>query len=374
MDRLRAFDWGGDPFEETGTGTHPFRTRLVNGRCYFLRENNLCRIQCELSYEMKPAGCRAFPLAVLEVGGQRFARLSYWCPSVIANTGKALAHQTRWINETAREVDRRTEPLRINESAEIGLEDFERLHGSLRRLLVAPLPVGQRLAAAATLIRRLDAAARGTSSLVVGEVIQVAEAAGATALATETRLAAHAAAGRRVLSWFLLQDRPPGRLSLVLRFLSIVLFNLRVGRLRCRAVDAKVSWGQMLRVRLEPSPEGVRLLTRYLEEKVESRRYVAGDTTLVAGFNVLVIAYAMANLVARAKAASAGRLSCSDDDVREGIAVADLLVVEHSAVYQGRVQQRLVQAALGHTDLCGDVMTLLDAAPSSDTANQHETR
>ena len=39
-DRLRARDWGGDPFIAAAGGSEPFQIRLVEGRCFFLDKDN----------------------------------------------------------------------------------------------------------------------------------------------------------------------------------------------------------------------------------------------------------------------------------------------------------------------------------------------
>src|SRR5262245_50679594 len=125
VDRLRKHDWNGDPFERaSGTGT-PYRLRLVDGRCFFLDAQNRCRIHVELSYEEKPAVCRGFPLTVLDVGGRQYARLSFWCPTVVENDGRPLQHQVRWLKDTAKNADHRTTPVTVNGRTAIQPRDFE---------------------------------------------------------------------------------------------------------------------------------------------------------------------------------------------------------------------------------------------------------
>jgi len=366
VDRLRAHDWGADPFEPARAPGEPYRIKLVRGRCFFLDQENRCRIHTELSYEAKPAVCRAFPLTVLEVAGQRYARLSFWCPTVTANSGKPLTHQSRWLNETAKHADRRKAPLLINETTEIAPRDFERVHHVLRRfLLETSLPVSDRLAAAAALIRRLDSAAenadkKNTAASVDG-IVRSAELDGAAALAQETRRRGRPSDGRQVLSLYVLQDSRDGRFAAVAHFLSVLMFNLGIGRLRLHAVPARASWRQLRRVVFVPSAVSADLLTRYFCSKLDSRRYVAGEATLVTGVNTLVAAYGMINLLARMKAASDGRVACDVADVQSAVSAADLLVVEHHGPDRGRVHVRLTQVALGNPDLCADLLACLDA-------------
>jgi Fe-S-cluster containining protein len=338
----------------------PFRTKLVNGRCFFLDDENRCRIHTEISYDAKPPVCRSFPLTVLDVGGKRYARLSFWCPTVVANVGKPLDQQSRWLKETAKHTDHRTAPLMINEKAELPVRDFERVHLALRRLVVgSALPMGDRLAAASALVRRLDAASGKGKSVDADLVIVAAESDGAAVLAGEARRGGHPSGGRRVLSMYLLQDRQGGRFAILARFFSIILFSAGVTKLHSRAVPGRASWRQLRRVAFDPSPVSDDLVTRYICSKLDSRRYVAGEATLVTGFNLLLAAYGMINVLARIRAASEGRQVCNDEDVRLAVGAADLLVVEHPGLYQGRLHGLLTRAALGSPSLGGDLLACL---------------
>lgn len=361
VDRLRQHDWGAEPFERAPGAGEPYRTRLVDGRCFFLDPENRCRIHAELSYEAKPPVCRSFPLTVLEVGGERYARLSFWCPTVTANTGKPLDHQSAWIRDTARHADQRTAPLTINGTTAIAPGDFDRVHRALRRFMAdTASPVADRLAAAAAVIRRLDAAPANTDSASLARLAHLAESEGAAALAVEARRGGRPAGGRRVLSLYLLQDREGGRLAILGRLAAVLLFNAGAMKIASRAVPGSANWRQVRRVPFQPSAESAALLTRYFCSKLDSRRYVAGDATLVTGFNLLVAAYGMINVLARLRAASQNRRSCSDEDVSLAVGAADLLVVEHPGLHYGRVHTQLVQAALGSAGLCADLLARIE--------------
>jgi lysine-N-methylase len=361
VDRLRTHDWGGDPFEALTTGDHPYRIRLVGGRCFFLDAQNRCRIHTEISYDAKPPVCRAFPLAILEVAGRQYARLSYWCPTATANTGRLLEQQGRWLKDTAAIAGRRTTALTIDGAREISLRQFDRILGALHRCLThAALPMRDRLAAGAALMRRLHL----TSGPIVDAVAVAdrAEAEGMAALAREGASGGHASSGRRVLTLYLLQDRRPGPWSVVPHLASILLFNLGVWRFRSRAIGTRASWRAIRRVAFVTSPPSAateELLTRYFCSKLESRRFVAGDASLVTGFNLLVAAYAVVEVLARARAAHGGRTACDEEDVRQAVSAADLLVVEHPGLEQSGRHGRLTEAALGGPDLAAGLIDLL---------------
>ncbi len=361
VDRLRGHDWGADPFERVRNANEPYRTRLVNGRCFFLDDENRCRIHTEISYDAKPPVCRSFPLTVLQVEGRQYARMSFWCPTVAANTGKPLDHQSRWLKETARHSDQRVTPLKIDEKTELRVRDFERVHQALRRMLLQKAtPVSNRLAAGSALIRRLVAAAGTGKAVDVDLIINTAWSEGTAALAAEARRGGHPSEGKRVLSLYLLQDRRDGRVAIIKRFASVLLFGMGAAKLQCDSVAARASWRQIRGVAFDLSPDSDDLLTRYLCSKLDSRRYVAGDATLVSGFNLLLAAFGTIHVLARMKAATEGRTCCSDEDVRLAVSAADLLVVEHPGLYQGRIHRQLVKIALDSPTLCGDLLVRLE--------------
>jgi hypothetical protein len=339
-------------------GEHPYRIRLVNGRCFFLNADNRCRIHNEISYDAKPPVCRAFPLAIQEVGGRQYARLSYWCPTAAANTGRPLEQQARWLKDTAMIAGRRTAPLTLDGTRELSPRQFDSIHSALRRCVAAPeWAARDRLAAAAALLRRLAAAGPTV------ELVAAAEAEGLGALAREGLAAGHAASARRVLTLYLLQDRAPGRWVIIPRLFAVVLFNAGLWRLHSRTVRARAGWRGLRRVAFQPSATSDQLLTRYLCSKIDSRSYVGGDASLITGFNLLVVAYAMIEVLARMRAADAARPSCNDDDIREAVSAADLLVVEHPGLDQAGVHRRITDATLGSPDLAAGLLGLLTGPP-----------
>jgi hypothetical protein len=124
-------------------------------------------------------------------------------------------------------------------------------------------------------------------------------------------------------------------------------------------MNARTSWRRIRQVKFEPSISSDELLSRYIRSKLDSRRYLAGDSSLMVGFNLLVAAFGVINVLARARAASAGRSFCSDEDIRMAVEAADRLVIEHPALYQSKFHRVLSQAALGSASLCGGLLTLL---------------
>ena len=182
-----------------------------------------------------------------------------------------------------------------------------------------------RLAASAALLDRLCE----NPGADPGDVVSRAEADGLVALAREGAAGGDRGAGRRAVTLYLLQDRPPGRWAEVRRLAELLLFQAGAWPLGSRAVGGRARWRAVRQVAFDLGPEADATLTRYLASKMESRRYVAGDASLTAGFNLLVVAYAVADLLARLRAASLGRTTCGTEDVRAAVGAADLLVMEH---------------------------------------------
>lgn len=357
--RLRAHDWGADPFEKSTVPEYPFRIKLIDDRCFFLDAENRCRIHTELSYDAKPAVCRAFPLTVLEVGGREYGRLSFWCPTVVSNTGKPLEHQVRWVNDTAKHVERRTAPLTIDGAVPLGARAFDRIHAVVRRLIAdTSIPVGDRLAAASAIVRRLERA-RPANDAAADDVLRAAAAAEESGLVAEGRAGGRAAAGRRLLSLYLFYDTQGGRVAALRRVVAVVLFNAGLAPLSSRATGARASWRQIRRVPFTLSAESNELVTRYLVSKIDSRRYVAGDASLVRGFNVVAAAYGIVNVLARMRAASSRRAVCDDEDVRAAVRAADLLVVEHRGNEGSGQQAALRRAVMGGGAVTADLLEFL---------------
>jgi hypothetical protein len=104
---------------------------------------------------------------------------------------------------------------------------------------------------------------------------------------------------------------------------------------------------------------GDELLTRYLTHKLRARRTLCGELTLRSGYNLLVAAYGVCVLLARLRAAAAGRAECSEEDLRLAVQAADLLVVEHTTLYQGSVIATLTDSVLAQERLCASILARL---------------
>lgn len=364
VEQLRKEDWGGgDPFRKRlASEGDSHVVRMVEGRCFFLDEDNRCRIHGRLGYEAKPEGCKGFPLLVSRVAGTTHLRLSFYCPTVSAGRGKPLREQKRWIQGTVKAAGdvERSVPLTLDGELQISSRELEQIESALCDLLERDEPVSDRLSACGALLQRLCSRGQAEGKAGLADALREARQVDLTTLAAEGRAAGSPSAAGPVLSLFLGHDGGPGTLARMGRFFGVRLFNLKLGRLSSRLMGARASWRAIQRVPFEPGPTSRALLARYLLHKLRARRTVTGEHSLLSGFHLLVAAYAVTSLLSRMRAADQGREAVTDEDVEMGVQAADLLVVEHSALYQGGVLAQLTEAVLGQEHLCGALLNRVE--------------
>jgi Fe-S-cluster containining protein len=326
------------------------------GRCVFLDEENRCRIHGQVGYNSKPEGCKAFPLHVGKVAGQTRVRLSFYCPAVSANKGKRLGDQMRWVRNTVKAAGdvTREAALTLDDELEITLRDLEALEAGLEALLEQQdHSPADRLAAGAALLKRVkQATAKGGKGALL-PTVKTARAEPLAELAAEGRSGGAPSRGGPVLSLFLGQDCAPGGLSRAGRFFGVRLFNLGLGRLNSKLMGGKASMKQIRAVELRLSEESGALVTRYL---LRARRTLSGELSVTSGFNLLVAAYGVTSILARLSAAHAGRDATNHSDVERAIQAADLLVVEHTAIYQASMLAALAETVLAQDNLCASLL------------------
>jgi Fe-S-cluster containining protein len=363
VEQLRRHDWGADPFVPLGGTSDAFRIKLVDGRCFFLDEDRRCRIHAELGYEAKPEGCKAFPLMLGEVAGETRARLSFYCPSVSENRGRPLQQQMRWVRATARAAGeiRRTAPLTLDGEIELSARELASIEGSLDRLLGREaVAIADRLAAGCAVLLELQQALSQQGKGALAAALRRSEQSEIETLATAGRAEGRAARAGPLLSLYLGPDGRPGKLARFGRFIAVRLFNLGLIALRSRAMGAKASWRQISAVRFEPNAESNALLTRFLLHKLRSRRIVAGELSLLSGFNLLVTAYGVINLLARLAAAADRRDHCQAAEITRAVQAADLLVIEHTTLHHGELFATLTESVLADRRLCAALLARLE--------------
>lgn len=343
-ERLGKHDWShigkGSPFEPNRGPGDAYRLRMVKGRCFFLDEKNMCRIHNELGYEAKPHGCKAFPAMVTETQGASYARLSFYCPSVAGNVGKPLRDQMRWLRGIAKAhagSGKTGADAHLNATCKLSARELSAIQQQLVDWAGTGAPsVADRLAAGGALLRELSERCSPEGKSRVNEVLQEAAKQGLATMAERGREGGVASRAGPVLSMFLAGDCAPNKLSRLQHFFGVRLFAIGLGKLSSYVLGAAASRSQVRAVRFEVPEASKDLLTRYFVHKLEGRRHLEGDQTLVMGFNLLVVAYAVIHLLSRVGAAHQGRSTVDEHDVASAVQAADLLVVEHATVLNQR--------------------------------------
>jgi Fe-S-cluster containining protein len=365
--KLREHDWSsvgaGDPFEKNRGPGDAYRLKLVNGRCFFLDQQNRCHIHAKLGYDAKPEGCKAFPLHFVEVDGVSYGRLSFWCPTVTKNEGKQLRDQNRWLKTTRKAAGdvKREAKLTLDDSLELSTREVDAILERQQSWVEDNAqPMATRLAACAGFIELLCELCEEDGKRAISQAHATAEKDGLEKMAVLGKKDGRAARAGPVLSLYLGADAKPGKLARLGRFFAVRLFNMGLGPLRSKAVDGKASRSAIRAVAFDPPTANDELLTRYFLQKIESRRTVAGEASLLAGTNLLLVAYTVINLLARVSAAKSGRKQCDEHDVAAAVQAADLLVVEHSTLQHGAMFGQLVDTIIAQRSLGASLLARIE--------------
>lgn len=349
VEALRNHDWGGEPFERNPGPGDPFRTRMINGRCFFLDAQNRCRIHTEISYDAKPDGCKAFPLHFSTIHQRSYARLSFYCPTVIENKGKRLDEQQRWVRSTFKAAGdvTRTSPITLIDDIELSSRDLDAIERSLLLFLDQTTePMFKRLAAGSALLRRLDQTTSAHGAQGIAHTLAESDKESFATLVEEGLRDGTRAQAGPLFSLFLAQDCPPTKMQRFAHFWGVRFANLGVCQLTSHALGVKGSLRHAHRIAFDPPNPDDALLTRYLRDKITSRRYLSGELSVISGFNLIVTAYGLVSLLARLRAASASRTECAADDLSAAIQATELIAVEHTTLHHAKLFSHVVERIL----------------------------
>ena len=357
--KLRETDWSaigaGDPFERNRGPGDAFRIRMVGGRCFFLDENQHCRIHGKLGYDAKPEGCKAFPLHFLSLGEQNYARLSFYCPSVCSDSGKPLKAQQRWLRSTQQAAGdvQRSAPFTLEGSTPLSDQQVDQCGTLFERLIEDQrYPMSWRIAAGSGFLRALDEAAAEQEERGIRKLLDEAAGRSLPQLARIGTAEGRPSMAGPVLSLFLGADCAPSKLARFGHFWNVRLFNLGLAPLSSAIVGARASRGAIAKVSCDQAGADDALLRRYFLHKLRGRRHLAGELSLIAGYNLLVASYGIINLLARLSAAATGRQRCDPHDIAAAVQAADLFVVEHTTLRHGAMFGQLVDRILSQPGLC----------------------
>jgi Fe-S-cluster containining protein len=363
VQRLRRHDWTRygipDPFVRSADG---YFLRMVGDRCVFLDDNQKCRIHSDLSYEEKPAACRAFPLHLATINGVTAARLSFYCPAVCANDGILLSRQSRWLTTTLREAGDivRREPLTLDGTTPVSWSDQASIERRLLSLLQnTDLSMADRLCAGTGFLRRLTTHSTAVRSRSIAAFC--AETPDLPELLREGRLGGSRSEGRTVLSLFLGQDTVSGALRHRMgQFFNVRLAGMGLVPLSSGSMRARARFSQIQRLAFSPSLEAAGLIDRYILSKIQSGRYLMGNASIRSGWQLLGVGFAILSLLARLRATANARSGCSDEDVEMAVQSTDLLVFEHARIVQSPVLGTFIDRMLNSEALTASVMDWID--------------
>jgi Fe-S-cluster containining protein len=126
------------PFEFERSGLLRIRKRS-DGVCGFLSDENRCRIHEELGGSAKPLTCQMFPFSFDAVSGQTRVGVSFCCPTVVRNDGRALDPQQKEIGDLAgrwrRAHNPPDRPLEWVRGLALDSEFLESIRWTFRRIL-----------------------------------------------------------------------------------------------------------------------------------------------------------------------------------------------------------------------------------------------
>jgi lysine-N-methylase len=332
---VRIIEGGGLPVREEDRGP----------QCVFLDDDLLCSMQKQFGHDYLPRTCQAFPFAFTRgEKGVIIAQLSQLCPSIRDSYGLPVEKQLR------------TKLLQKGTTAQMSTE-----MGTLTGIALSQtqyLRVARRweeelasTASPATTIARLydltlafesalPAGLERTTDAAVDEALRQADERGPAPLAPRKSPSLPA----RVLFAYLLGYLCyPSRLKLANRIGKAPASRLSGWRSLGNKIAWMLGWGTV-DMQFVPRPFNLRrvkavdrflseseggLVREYLRLVLQRRQIFSQPRHLLAVVLDLALATTVISRFARCRAAADDRTRVTPDDVREGISVAELVLVSH---------------------------------------------
>ncbi|MHC9542441.1 MAG: YkgJ family cysteine cluster protein [Vulcanimicrobiota bacterium] len=137
-----------DPLIQDGDDGTYSTARLPGGDCIFLSVGNLCAIHRDVEYSAKPLGCRQFPFKIRHTPDGAVVGLSFYCPSVMANTGEPVEIYQDEIRSWIYQHKYRStgdKPLLFDDTLQVDWNGYKSLEGYIRSCLFQGADVPQAL-------------------------------------------------------------------------------------------------------------------------------------------------------------------------------------------------------------------------------------
>ncbi|WP_437590016.1 YkgJ family cysteine cluster protein [Sorangium sp. So ce1000] len=341
-----------------GRGVLPVRERDRQLQCVFLDDDMLCSMQKRFGHEYIPKSCQAFPFGfVRDEKDVVVAQLSQLCPSIRDNYGKPVDRQLKAKLQQRGDTERMSKALATLSGVILAQPHY------LRAARYWEEQLATSASPASTLARLYDWTAAFERALPQGQGratdASVDAALGQAGGEEPAPLAPRKEPSfyARVLFAYLLGN---------LCYPSRVRESHRVGRASwtelqaLRSLGNKAAWMlgrgtvellfvpkpfKLQRVntvdRFLASDEGT-VVKDYLRLVLQRRHIFSAPRHLLAAVLDMSLATVVISRFARCRAAADGRVKVSLEDVREGISVAELVLLSHAALSeQGRLMKNL---------------------------------
>jgi lysine-N-methylase len=331
--------------EVLGRGMLPTRAEEGRLQCVFLDADELCSLQKRFGHEYLPRPCQAFPFGFVSAeDGATLAQLSQLCPSIRDDRGEPVGPELAAKLAQGGGATRMSQRMLTRAGVMLTRPQFLRVAERWSDALAEETSPAELLA------RLVDESVAFEEALVGGE--HATDAAVEAALRTAEGSAPAAFAPRRRSSYqtrlllaFLLGNlcfpsrlRQPNRVSPPV-FLegARALANKLVWLLERGSVDLlflpkPIALGQVRKVPRFLGGEHGGLVRDYLRLVLARRQIFAEPRHLLAVLLDLCIGTVLVSRFARCRAVAFGRAAVDASDVREGIGVAELLLLHHAAL------------------------------------------
>lgn len=339
-------------------GVLPMREKDRRLQCVFLDDDMLCSMQKRFGHEYIPKSCQAFPFGfVRDEKDVVVAQLSQLCPSIRDNYGKPVDRQLKAKLQQRGDTERMSKALATLGGVILAQPQYLRAVRHWEDQLATDASPAETLARlydwTTAFERALPAGAERATDASIEAALGQASAGELAPLAPRKKASFYA----RVLFAYLLGNLCyPSRVREAHRVEKASWTQLQA----LRSLGNKVAWMlergtvdmlfvpepfKLQRVRTVDrflaGDEGT-LVKDYLRLVLQRRHIFSAPRHLLAAVLDLALATVVISRFARCRAAANGRVKVSLEDVREGISVAELVLLSHAALSeQGKLMKNL---------------------------------
>lgn len=326
-------------------GVLPMREHDRRLQCVFLDEDLLCGLQKQFGHSYIPRSCQAFPFGfVRSEKGVALAQLSQLCPSIRDNYGQPVHKQLRAKLDQKGGMERMTTAMSTTGRVILSQPQYLRVADSWAEELAGDRTPAQVLAAVYDRMAVFDSAIptdveRATDALVMAALRKAKEHAPEPLVASPVP----SFQARALYSYLLGNLCYPSRVRQAHRvgsapwgtFQALRSLGNKLAWIRGRGTVDMLFAPRPLRLQevrhVEPflaRPEGA-LVRDYLRVVLERRQVFSQPRYLLAVVIDLCLATVLISRFARCLAVANDRRAVTPEDVREGISVAELVLLSH---------------------------------------------